>query len=248
MKPKSSYAKSPAKAPAEQVVKDIRRADPAPAVRRRGQDPRRAGRPARRGQHRRAVPSSEGIAQSLYYTWSKEFLEAGKRRLAGDTTRAATTGEVQDLRQRSSRPEGRSWPTAGARELRLAEKKHGRGWGRRGMRYPASEKLEIIRIVEQSHLPARKRTLEQTRRCPPDLLPLVRPLPRRRPRGAAGSASGGLSRVWNRIPADVRDQIVELALERAGVVAPRAGRALHRRRSATSCRKPRSTGCSRPTI
>src|SRR3546814_3449030 len=32
-----------------------------------------------------------------------------------------------------------------------AEKKHDRGWGRRRMRYPASEKLEIIRIVEQSH-------------------------------------------------------------------------------------------------
>jgi hypothetical protein len=38
----------------------------------------------------------EGIAQSLYYTWSKEIMEAGKRRLAGDTARAATTGEVQD--------------------------------------------------------------------------------------------------------------------------------------------------------
>ena len=31
----------------------------------------------------------EGIAQSIYYKWSKEFLEAGKRRLAGDTARAA---------------------------------------------------------------------------------------------------------------------------------------------------------------
>ena len=40
----------------------------------------------------------EGIAQSLYYTWSKEFMEAGKR-LAGDTARAATTGKVQDLRR-----------------------------------------------------------------------------------------------------------------------------------------------------
>lgn len=40
----------------------------------------------------------EGIAQSLYYTWSKEFVEAGKRRLAGDTARAATIGEVHDLR------------------------------------------------------------------------------------------------------------------------------------------------------
>lgn len=36
----------------------------------------------------------EDIAQSLYYTSSKEFTEAGKRRLAGDTARAATTGEV----------------------------------------------------------------------------------------------------------------------------------------------------------
>jgi len=41
----------------------------------------------------------EGIAQSLYYTWSKEFMEAGKRRLADDTARAATTDEVKDLRR-----------------------------------------------------------------------------------------------------------------------------------------------------
>ena len=41
----------------------------------------------------------EGIAQSVYYSWSKEFLEAGKRRLAGDTARAATSDEVKDLRR-----------------------------------------------------------------------------------------------------------------------------------------------------
>ena len=41
----------------------------------------------------------EGIAQSLYYSWSKEFLEAGKKRLAGDTARAATSSEVKDLRR-----------------------------------------------------------------------------------------------------------------------------------------------------
>ncbi len=44
----------------------------------------------------------EGIAQSLYYVWSKEFMEAGKRRLAGDTARAATTDEVKDLRREAS--------------------------------------------------------------------------------------------------------------------------------------------------
>jgi transposase len=41
----------------------------------------------------------EGIAQSIYYKWSKEFMEAGKRRLAGDTVRAASTGEVKALRR-----------------------------------------------------------------------------------------------------------------------------------------------------
>mgnify|MGYP000474668693 CR=1 FL=1 len=41
----------------------------------------------------------EGIATSLYYSWSKEFLEAGKKRLAGDTARQATSPEVKDLRQ-----------------------------------------------------------------------------------------------------------------------------------------------------
>ena len=40
----------------------------------------------------------EGIAESLYYSWSKEFLEAGKKRLAGDTARQATSNEVKALR------------------------------------------------------------------------------------------------------------------------------------------------------
>jgi transposase len=37
----------------------------------------------------------------LYYSWSKEFLEAGKKRLAGDTARAATTDEVKTLRRQA---------------------------------------------------------------------------------------------------------------------------------------------------
>ena len=40
----------------------------------------------------------EGINQNLYYRWSKEFLEAGKKRLAGDTAREATSDEVKGLR------------------------------------------------------------------------------------------------------------------------------------------------------
>src|SRR6201993_375755 len=40
----------------------------------------------------------EGISQNLYYRWSKEFLEAGKKRLAGDTAREASSDEVKQLR------------------------------------------------------------------------------------------------------------------------------------------------------
>ena len=40
----------------------------------------------------------EGIAQGLYYKWSKDFMEAGKKRLAGDIVRQANTGEVKELR------------------------------------------------------------------------------------------------------------------------------------------------------
>jgi transposase len=46
-----------------------------------------------------ALCRREGIAESLYYSWSKEFLEAGKKRLAGDTARQATSVEVKGLRR-----------------------------------------------------------------------------------------------------------------------------------------------------
>ena len=49
-----------------------------------------------------ALCRREGIAESLYYSWSKEFLEAGKNRLAGDTARQATSPEVKELRSESA--------------------------------------------------------------------------------------------------------------------------------------------------
>ena len=49
-----------------------------------------------------ALCRREGIATSLYYSWSKEFLEAGKKRLAGDTVRQATSPEVKELRAEAS--------------------------------------------------------------------------------------------------------------------------------------------------
>ena len=41
----------------------------------------------------------EGISESVYYSWSKQFLEAGKARLAGDTKREATREDVKQIRQ-----------------------------------------------------------------------------------------------------------------------------------------------------
>ena len=49
-----------------------------------------------------ALCRREGLAASLYYSWSKEFLEAGKKRLAGDTARQATSPEVKDMRAEAS--------------------------------------------------------------------------------------------------------------------------------------------------
>jgi len=50
-----------------------------------------------------ALCRREGISPNLYYNWSKEFLEAGKRRLEGDTKRQATSPEVADLRHENAR-------------------------------------------------------------------------------------------------------------------------------------------------
>jgi transposase len=62
----------------------------------------------------------ECIAESMYYSWSKEFLEAGKRRLAGDTARAATTDEVKHLRRHAQ--ELKEVVAEQALELRLLKK------------------------------------------------------------------------------------------------------------------------------
>ena len=90
----------PARSPADQVVKDIRR-----ATRRHfsAEEKIRVVLEGLRGEESIAeLCRREGIVQNLYYRWSKEFLEAGKRRLAGDTARAATSGEVKDLRRETA--------------------------------------------------------------------------------------------------------------------------------------------------
>jgi len=90
----------PGKKPAEQVVKEIRR-----ATRRQfsAEEKIRIVLTGLRGEDSIAeLCRREGIVQNLYYRWSKEFLEAGKKRLAGDTARAATSDEVRELRREAS--------------------------------------------------------------------------------------------------------------------------------------------------
>lgn len=85
------------KPPAEKVIKDMRR-----ATRKQygAEEKIRIVLEGLRGEESiAALCRREGIAESLYYSWSKEFLEAGRKRLAGDTARAATGDEVKELRR-----------------------------------------------------------------------------------------------------------------------------------------------------
>jgi transposase len=83
--------------PAENVIKEIRR-----ATRKHysAEEKIRIVLAGLRGEDSIAeLCRREGINQNLYYRWSKEFLEAGKKRLAGDTAREATSEEVKGLRR-----------------------------------------------------------------------------------------------------------------------------------------------------
>ncbi|GFE48781.1 transposase [Roseobacter cerasinus] len=96
MRPKSGTQRSHG----EKVVKDIRRAT---RKQRSAEEKIRIVLEGLKGEVSTAkLCCREGIAQSLYYIWSKEFLEAGKKRLAGGTAHTATSNEVKDLRPEGS--------------------------------------------------------------------------------------------------------------------------------------------------
>jgi transposase len=85
------------KSPGEKIVKDIKR-----ATRKQysSEEKIRIVLDGLRGEDSIAeLCRREGIVQSLYYKWSKDFMEAGKKRLAGDIVRQANTSEVTDLRR-----------------------------------------------------------------------------------------------------------------------------------------------------
>ena len=89
----------PRKRTAESVVKDIRR-----QTRRKfnSEEKIRIVLEGLKGEESISeICRKEGIAPTLYYRWSKEFIEAGKKRLNGDTERDANTAEAKDLKDES---------------------------------------------------------------------------------------------------------------------------------------------------
>src|SRR4029078_9241395 len=117
-----------------------------------GEDPHCAVRAAWRGQHRRAVPSRRDRAELVLslvkgISGSRQEAPGGGHCASGNFTGG-----------HASAPGGRRAEGGGCRAVAgkpPAQKKHDRGWGGRGMRYPAAEKREITRLVEGSPLPVR---------------------------------------------------------------------------------------------
>ena len=196
----------PDKAPAEQVLKNIRR-----QTRRQysAEEKIRIVLEGLRGEDISELCRREGIAASMYYGWSKEFLEAGKRRLAGDTARAATSGEVKDLRREATAlKEVVADLTLENRLLKKSMSGDGEDGAWESVPYA---KAEIIELVEKWHLPA-KRTLDKLG------IPratFYRWYDRYREGGpvALDDRRSRPDRVWNRIPDNVRRQIIDLALD-----------------------------------
>src|SRR4051812_13495922 len=110
------------------------------------------------------------------------------------------------------------------------------------MRYPASEKLEIIRLVEQSHLPVR-RTLDKLGIQPARFYRWYDRLQTGGPEALEDKASRP-TRVWNRIPDAIRERIVQLALDEPEL-SPRNWPRASPIRQTTLCQRLRCIGCSR---
>ena len=123
----------------------------------------------------------------ISYKWSKDFMEAGKQRLAGDIVRQANTSDVTALRREARDLKTKALLSPSKRWNCGCSKKTCSGMGRNSnefiltyemkQRPTASEKLEIIRLVERSHLPAKQTLAMLGKEVSPSthhLLPLVR--------------------------------------------------------------------------
>src|ERR1700756_1314822 len=210
----------PVKEPVEQVVKEIRR-----ATRRQfsAEEKIRIVLSGLRGEDSIAeLCRREGIVQNLYYRWSKEFLEAGKKRLAGDTVRAATSDEVKELRREATAlKEVVAELTLENRVLKKSTIGDG-GDDAGGIRLPRSSRSSDRTIAS-----GRPADAGQDRHSPSHILSLVRSLSVRWPRGPQRPVPGtgsGVEPYSRGGPAETRGP----GARGARSVAPRVGGALHR--------------------
>ncbi|MFC5537759.1 IS3 family transposase [Rhodocytophaga aerolata] len=152
----------------------------------------------------------EGINTNIYYRWSKEFLEAGKKRLMGDTIREATAPEVQMMKTENEAL--KQLVAELSLENRLLKKSLKRTVTKPNKRMTQAEKMEIITIVEQSQLSV-KATLTQLAIARSTFYQWYKQY---LAKGYEGLASQPVERrgYWNQVPLKEQEQIVTLALER----------------------------------
>src|SRR6202020_963088 len=168
----------------------------------------RTGRVARGGEHRRTL-SARGH-RLVDVLWLVERVPGGRQ----EATRRRHSSRRDLRRGEGSTPRGTS-VEGGRRRSHprkpTAQKKHDRGWGRRGMRYSPSDKTEIIGLGEQSPWPARW-TLAKLGIPRSSFYRWYDRYQRGGPEALADRPSRS-DRVWNRIPEGIRSQIVDLALD-----------------------------------
>ena len=151
----------------------------------------------------------EGINQNLYYRWSKDFLEAGKKRLAGDTAREATSDEVKGSRRGGASAQGaagrgddREPPAQKKRTRRMGSPIHEISRRREAGDHPAGRAVVVVGAAHPG--PARHPALH--------LLRLVRALSGARRRGPGRWPAGAAPRL-EQAAGHGRGAVVELALK-----------------------------------
>ena len=172
------------KSPGEKIVKDIKR-----ATRKHysSEEKIRIVLDGLRGEDSIAeLCRREGISQGIYYKWSKDFMEAGKKRLAGDTARAANTDEVKALRREAK--DLKEVVAEQTLELRLLKKSMTGPSRQIALQSPAGQWMgattnEVSRIREAGDHPAGRGKpsvcspdIGQVGHSAHDVLPLVRPI------------------------------------------------------------------------
>ncbi|MFC2138691.1 IS3 family transposase [Bacteroidota bacterium] len=152
----------------------------------------------------------EGINNNVYYKWSKDFLEAGKKRLSGDIRREANSGEV--IKLKGENYDLKQLVAELSLENRMLKKSLNGRVNYKYMRRSTSEKMEIIRIVEQSQLSI-KHTLKELGISRSTFYEWYK---RYHEQGFDGlkPSTNKQKTFWNKIPEKERQKVIETALDK----------------------------------